>query len=160
MFTVRNEVAKVMFLEVSVCPLGGGVVVSQHALHVVSQHALQQVPRGHVLSQHALQVVSQHALQQVFRGCLLPGGVPAVGGGLLLGCLVPGGLLPGGGCGDPSHPTPQKSRWLLLRTVRILLECILVRNSQTSEELCDIACLHRAQTLLLKSDRRMQYELR
>ena len=39
---------------------GGGGVVSQHALQVVSQHALQQ---GEV-SQHALQVVSQHALQQ------------------------------------------------------------------------------------------------
>ena len=38
----------------------------QHALQVVSQHALQ----GGVLSQHALQVLSQHALQ----GSLLLGG--------------------------------------------------------------------------------------
>ena len=42
-------------------------MVSQHALQVVSQHALQQVYWG-VVSQHALQqvywgVVSQHTLQ-------------------------------------------------------------------------------------------------
>ena len=51
--TVRNEVAKVMFLHVSV----------SHSVH-----------GGGVLSQHALQVVSQHALQQgdaCSRGCLL-----------------------------------------------------------------------------------------
>ena len=55
MITVRNEVAKVMFLQVSVCPQGGGVL-SQHALQVVSQHALQQVSGGGWVSQHALQV--------------------------------------------------------------------------------------------------------
>ena len=43
-FTVRNEIAKVMFLQVCVRPRGG--VVSQHALQVVSQHALQQVWGG------------------------------------------------------------------------------------------------------------------
>ena len=63
-----------------------GGVLSQHALQLVSQHALQ----GGVLSQHALQVVSQHALQ----GGLLPGG-SALGGSALgvcsRGCLVPGG---------------------------------------------------------------------
>ena len=70
-FTICNKAAaKVMFLQVSVCPQRG--LVSQHALQVVSQHALQQVSRG-VLSQHALHVVSQHALQQVSRGCLLWG---------------------------------------------------------------------------------------
>ena len=79
-----------------------GKVLSQHALQVVSQHALQ-VSRGCVLSQHALQVVSQHALQQVSRG------VPALGGSALRG--VPGGDPPGR---------------LLLRAVRIPLECILV----------------------------------
>ena len=58
--TARNEVAKVMFLHVSVI-LFMGVVVSQHALQVVSQHALKQgVPApGGICS----------------RGCLLPGGV-------------------------------------------------------------------------------------
>ena len=44
--------------------------------------------------------------------------VPALGGGVCSrGCLLPGGL------GDP-----PESRWLLLRTVRILLECILVSS--------------------------------
>ena len=82
-FTVRNEVAKVMFLHVSVILSTGGML-SQHALQVVSQHALQggggvvcAIPACIaggipaclavgvcVLSQHALQVVSQHALQQ------------------------------------------------------------------------------------------------
>ena len=60
--------------------------------------------------------------------------MPGPGGGLLPGgCLIPGGLLwgvsaPGGGVwsrgvpgGDPSPPGQ-----LLLRAVRILLECILV----------------------------------
>ena len=131
--TVRNEVANVMFLQVCVCSQEG--VVSQHPLQVVSQHALQQVSRG-MLSQHALQVVSQHDLQQVSRGSLLPGGcllwggvvllrgVPAPAGvGLLLGrCACSRGVpAPGGLCGDPSE-----SRRLLLRTVRIILECILV----------------------------------
>ena len=98
-FTVRNEIAKVMFLQVCVCPRGG--VVSQHALQVVSQHALQQ-DSGGVLFQHALQVVSQHALQQVSREMSVPGesalgrGVPGLGGPGPGGVSAPGGLLPGG----------------------------------------------------------------
>ena len=40
-FTVRNEVAKVMFLHVSVSHSVHRGVLSQHALQVVSQHALQ-----------------------------------------------------------------------------------------------------------------------
>ena len=60
-FTVRNEVAKVMFLHMYVILFTGGGVLSQHALQVVSQHALQW-------------------------GCLLPGvacsrGVPTVADG-------------------------------------------------------------------------------
>ena len=51
-------------------------MVSQHALQVVSQHALQQ---GGVLSQHALQVVSQHALQQVSKGGSALGGACSQG---------------------------------------------------------------------------------
>ena len=47
---------KVIFSQVSVILfMGGGGGLSQHALQVVSQHALQQVPGG-VISQHALQV--------------------------------------------------------------------------------------------------------
>ena len=63
-------------------------------------------------------VLSQHALQQVYRGCLLEGGWSApVEGGLILGRWVCSrGEVPGG---DP----PGR---LLLRAVRILLECILV----------------------------------
>ena len=103
----------------SVILFTGGGVLSQHALQVVSKHALQlrgAIPAciaggiptciavgGGVLSQHALQVVSQHALQQ--------------GGG-----SAPGGAC-SRGCGDP-----PESRRLLLRTVRILLECILVKH--------------------------------
>ena len=41
--TVRNEVAKVMFLRLSVSHSVHGGVLSQHTLQVVSQHALQQV---------------------------------------------------------------------------------------------------------------------
>ena len=121
--TVSNEVAKVMFLHVSVILFTGGGVVSQNALQVVSQHALQQ---GGVLSQNALQW-GVPALGE----CLLPGGL-LPGGSAPGGCLLPGvrsggvcsqgwGACSQGGCGDPPG-----SRWLLLRMVRILLECILV----------------------------------
>ena len=72
---------------------------------MVSQHALQQVSGG---------VVSKRALQggACSGGCLLGGGVPARGGVVV--------------------ETPPGSRRPLLRTVRILLECILVRNSTSS----------------------------
>ena len=98
--------------------------VSQHALQVVSQHALQQ--QGCVLSQHALQqqgcVLSQHALQQgvLSQHTLQRGvGVPAP-----RGVSLEGGLLGGGVCsrgvpvGDPlqtataaggTHPTGMHS---------------------------------------------------
>ena len=62
-------------------------------------------------------------------GCLLLGGVwcLVLGGLLPGGCLVPGGSAPGGvsalGGGVPGGDPP---RWLLLRAVCILLECILV----------------------------------
>ena len=55
-------------------------------------------------------------------GCLLPGGVSAPGGGMSArgGCLLPGGVCSGGvPGGDPQGR-------LLLRAVRILLDCILV----------------------------------
>ena len=115
-FTVRNEVAKVMFLHVSVILFTGGGVLSQHALQVVSQHTSQH--RGCVLSQHALQVVSQHAFAA--GGGAAPGGVPA-----------PGGYLLQGGSALGVWRSPPKSRRLLLRTVRIL-ECILFNLSYRS----------------------------
>ena len=83
-FTVRNEVAKVMFLHVSVILFTGG---------------------------------------------------SAVGGGCSRGvcsrvCLLRGSLRPGGACSSGACSRgvwrPPQSRRLLLRTVHILLECILV----------------------------------
>ena len=86
-FTVRNEVGKVMFLQVCVCPQGG----------VLSQHALQ------------LGVCSQRG--GAWWG--VPGlGVPGPGSAWSGECLV--------------WADPPWERRLLLRTVRILLECILV----------------------------------
>ena len=76
-------------------------------------------------------------------GVPLPGGVPAPGGGGSAprgvcswgwsgpgGGLLLGGLLPEG-CGDP-----PESRWPLLQTVRILLECILVMSTFTLSGKC------------------------
>ena len=73
-------------------------------------------------------------------GCLGPGPRGRLGGGLLGGCPGEFGGLPGGGVqaqarGDVSQhalrQTPPTSRRLLLRTVRILLECILVNYVTT-----------------------------
>ena len=84
-FTLRNEVAKVMFLQVCVCPQGGGGVGGIPAC--------------------------------------LAGGIPAcLAAGLQEGCLLLAGACSGGCGGDP-----PASRRLLMRTVRILLECILVQ---------------------------------
>ena len=87
MFTARKGSLGQGNIFTSVCQefCSGGEVLSQHALQVASQHALQQVSRE-VLSQHALQVVSQHALQQVS------------GGSLLWRVSAPGGSAPKGGC--------------------------------------------------------------
>ena len=63
-------------------------------------------------------MVSQHALQQVSGGCLLPGGACS------WGVPAPGGV----------EETPPACRQLLLRTVRILLECILVCSVVTGQE--------------------------
>ena len=72
-------------------------------------------------------------------GGYLVRGMPALGGGCVPGpggpgpgrYLVPGGGLsaPGGGVGIPActEADTARQKWLLLRTVRILLECILVR---------------------------------
>ena len=98
-----------------VCLSTGGGGVSQHALQVVSQHALQQVSGG-----GGIQACLAASLQ---GGLLLPGvascgevcllrGVPAPKCVCVCVCVCGGDPLPA-------------SRWLLLRTVRILLECIL-----------------------------------
>ena len=84
--TVRNEVAKVMFLQVSVCPRGGGACNPAY-LQVVSQHALQQASRG-----------------CLFRGgWLLPRGVPARGGGVETPCQQTATVV------DGTHPTGMHS---------------------------------------------------
>ena len=70
-----------MFLHVSVI-LFTGVVVFQHALQVVSQHAWQQVSKGGMVSQYPLQVsrpTPKGGVQAHTRG------VPAPGGYLLWG---------------------------------------------------------------------------
>ena len=83
--TVRNEVAKVMFLHVSVilCT-GGGAIPACIAGGIPA--CLAAGLRGCVLSQHAFQVVSQHAFQQVSRGVPGPGGC-------LLGGVWPSGVV-------------------------------------------------------------------
>ena len=115
-----------MFLHVSVILFTGGVVVFQHAL--------QQVSRGGVVSQLALQV-SRPTPRGEVEGSGGPGGVSrptpkgevegSSRGGLQahtwggLQAHTQGGRIPACTEADP----PQR---LLLRAVRILLECILV----------------------------------
>ena len=85
---------------------------------VVSQHALQQVSKGGVVSQHAMQV-SRPIPKGEVEGDLAGGGLQAHtqgGSGPQLGSLSQHAL-------RQTPPTPQE---LLLRAVRILLECILV----------------------------------
>ena len=105
LITVRNEVPKVMFLHVSVILFTGGVL-SQHALQVVSQHALQQ---GGLLLGGCL-----------FHGGSAPGGVCSWGGCLLGGGSAPGGVPAAGGSVEPprkqtatvadgTHPTGMHS---------------------------------------------------
>ena len=102
-----------MFVQVSVCSQGGCLLLG--GVPGLGESA----PRGCAWS----------------GGCLI-GGVCASSGGCLVqgGCLV-WGVCFGGGCAwsgglvsqDALRQTPSpRERWLLLRTVRILLECILV----------------------------------
>ena len=86
---------------------------------------------GKVIFSHASVILSTGG-RVCSRGCLLPGW-SLLWGCLVLGdvcsrglsgpggCLVLGGYLVPGGC-----PVETPSGWLLLRAVRILLECILV----------------------------------
>ena len=161
---IEQSLGKVIFSEACVknSVHRGRGVLSQHALQVVFQHALQQVSRG-VISQHALQVsrptpkgevegdlarlglqaytqgkvegdlVQVHTQMEVewdlARGCLLPVGcacslggvpVPREGGGACSRGEVPAAR----GC----LPRGTSPRWLQLRAVHILLECILVQT--------------------------------
>ena len=96
-----------MFLHVSVCPQGG--VVYQHVLQEVSQHALQ-------VSRVGIQAHTQGGAWGVWPG----GGLQAYSQGGLQAHT-----------GGEAYPSmhwgrPPPGWWLLLREVRILLECILV----------------------------------
>ena len=94
-FTVRNEVAKVIFIQVCVCPHGGwGVVVSQHALQQVSKE-------GGVFAIPACIVdgIPACLATGLEGGCLLPGGYLFLEGMLFGGCLLLGGWRP--------HPHPH-----------------------------------------------------
>ena len=59
-------------------------------------------------------------------GCLVLGGVPGPEGSAPRG-LCSGGCLVLGGCLPACTEADPRERWLLLRTVRIQLECILVK---------------------------------
>ena len=110
-FTVRNEVAKVMFLHVSVIlSTGEGAIPACIADGIPACLATGEVPG--------------------------PGGPYSRGGawsreGLLQGVPGPGGGVPGPGGSAP------KSRWLLLQMVCILLECSLLLVWET---ICDAQC--------------------
>ena len=102
-YRLQRSWGKVMFLHVCVILFTGGLL---------SQHALQQVSGGGDIPA---------CIAGGIAACLaagLPGGVCCRGA--LLGGSPPGGLFPGG-CLVETPP-----RQLLLRAVRILLECILV----------------------------------
>ena len=114
LITVRNEVAKVMFLQACVCPQGGCLLRGG-------------APRGCLLQGDVCS-----------RGVSTLGGVRSRTVSAPGGCLLPGGCLPPlGVCSGGSAPGgvcsafPRERRLLLLR-VRILLECILVENIITS----------------------------
>ena len=99
-FTVRNEVAKVMFLHLSV----RWCYPSMHCRWYPSMPCRGCLLLGDLLPG---------------RGCACSRGACSWGGGWVCSGGVPA---PGGSCLE----TPPESRRLLLRTVRILLECILV----------------------------------
>ena len=112
----------VIFLHLSVILFTGGGVVSQHALQLVSQHALQGGSPGPHL-EGKLRDLAGGGLQAHTQGVSrpTPGGVSR---------FTPRGLsrpTPGGGGCVSQHALRQTPHeWLLPRAVRILLECILV----------------------------------
>ena len=110
-----------MFLQVCVFPEG---VVSQHAIQLVSQHALQQVSGGWCGIPACLAGgACSRGECSCSQGGAWSGGVPALGGAHSGGVSTTT-------TGDPS----PASRRLLWRTVRILLECILVHCAVASNQ--------------------------
>ena len=127
LITVRNEVAKVIFLEACVCPRGGACLLQGDLVPGGVSGPRGVSARGGSASRGSL-----------LWGCLLRGGLVLGGGCLLQGMSALGGLVLGGwgmsaprrvgipACTEADNPPPPWERRLLLRTVRILLECILV----------------------------------
>ena len=113
-FTIRSEVAKVMFLQVSVCPRGGGGgwYPSMPCRWYPSMPCSRSLG-GCYPSMHCRWYPSMPCNRS-------PGGVCLAEGCLLWGVPTPGGSAPGGVW------RPPESRRLLLQTLCILLECILV----------------------------------
>ena len=153
-FTVRNEVSKVMFLHLCVCPQGGAssllgdsgrfeggapgacLPTAQNFLNFMQFFA----KFGKIICWRPLQRVGAPSYGESWIcpwGGLVPGGSAPRGVCYWGGCLVPGrGSAPGGECldlvvsgGIPActEADPPPGRQLLLRTVRILLERMLVR---------------------------------
>ena len=123
-YRLQTKFAKVMFLHMSVCPGG----ISQHALQVVSQHALQQVWGGWYPSMPC-RFPGPHPGGKL-RG-ILPGGSPGPHQrGKLRGSGQGGGLQAHTqGWSIPACTEADPPQQLLLWAVRILLECILVCES-------------------------------
>ena len=117
-----------MFLQVSVCPRGGGIP---------AWYPSMPCSRGGAIP------------------ACIAGGIPAcLATGLQGGCLIrgvpdSGGSASGGACswGAEGCGDPPESRRLLLRTVRILLECILAvfagpKAKQLEGEECPLHVKH------------------
>ena len=134
-----------------VCLSTGGVL-SEHVLQAVSQHALQQVSRGvcypnmHCRWYPSMPCSSSpggspgpHLWRYGPGGCLVLGG-PGPSGVL----LVKGGCQVLGGCLLRGVPAPERgclveTPWrLLLRAVRILLECFLVHIVFMSQKVMNL----------------------
>ena len=120
-FTVCNEVAKVMFLQVCVCPQEGGYP-SMPCRWYPSIPCSRSLGGGGVCYPSMPCRWYPSMLFNRSPVGAAPGGLLWGGGGV---GLLPGGLLQGWG-GACSRGDGDDRR-LLLRTVRILLECILVR---------------------------------
>ena len=111
----QTKFAKVMFLHVSVCPWGGWWYPGMHCRWYLSMPCSRSPGEGGIPACLAgFQAHTQGGSWGVW-----PGGLQAhtLGGS-------PGPHL--GGVCVSQHALRQTPRWLLLRTIRILLECILV----------------------------------
>ena len=109
--TVRNEVAKVMFLQACVCPHGGGVVSA--SVHAEIPHPTRSKPPE-----------SRHPRADTPRSRHPPGADTSPRSRHLPAEQTPPPPSLGADTPQSRHPPPERRP--LLQTVRILLECILV----------------------------------